>query len=152
MQQEYLTKEKYKELEKELHNLQTVRRQEIAKNLEYAKSLGDLKENAEYHQAREDQANLEERIAYLDNILKTATIMKTRHSDTVGIGSTVIIKKKGGDEKEIQIVGTEEADIASNKLSNTSPLGMAILGKKDGEVFSFEIPTGKVNYQVIKIL
>ncbi|MFC1802056.1 transcription elongation factor GreA [Patescibacteria group bacterium] len=149
--QEYLTKEKYTELEKELHELKTIKRKEIAEALEYAKSLGDLSENAEYHQARDDQANLEYRINYLDNMLKSAVIMKARRGDTVGVGSKAVIKKKKGDKKEIQIVGSEEVDMSLGKISNTSPLGRAILGKKAGEKFSFDTPSGVMEYEVVSI-
>jgi len=87
--QEYLTKEKYEELVMELDNLKKVKRKEVAESLEYAKSLGDLSENAEYQEAREWQANIEDRIAKLESILKTAEIVSNYHGDTAGIGSTV---------------------------------------------------------------
>src|SRR6266702_247731 len=92
---EYLTLEKKTELEQELAHLTTVRRKEIADALEYAKSLGDISENAEYHQAREDQANCEDRIIHLEQILKNAVIMDKHHSGLVEVGSTVIVVKKG---------------------------------------------------------
>ena len=92
---EYLTLEKKTELEGELVSLKSIRRKEIADALEYAKSLGDLSENAEYHQAREDQANCEDRIAHLEQILKNAVIMDKHHSGTVEVGTTITVVKKG---------------------------------------------------------
>lgn len=152
MEKEYLTKEKIKELALELENLKTVKRQEIAEALEYAKSLGDLKENSEYHQAREDQANTEERIQKLETILANAEVLKVKHTDTVQLGSIVVIKKKGEkDKKEYQIVGSEEADSLAGKISKESPLGQAMLGKKKKEIFDFETPAGKMHYEIVDI-
>ena len=132
---EYLTLEKKNLLEDELKQLMTVRRKEIADALEYAKSLGDLSENAEYHQAREDQANCEDRITHIEQILKNAVIMDEKHATgVVSVGSTVTIMKKGSkEEKTFALVGSEEADSVSGKISNESPLGSAILGKKKGD-------------------
>jgi transcription elongation factor GreA len=108
---EYLTLEKKTELETELQQLKSVRRKEIADALEYAKSLGDLSENAEYHQAREDQANCEERIAHLEQVLKNAVIADKHHAGFVEVGTTVVVVKKGEkDERQFTIVGSEEAD------------------------------------------
>ena len=96
---EYLTIEKKQALESELQQLKTVRRKEIADALEYAKSLGDLSENAEYHQAREDQANCEDRIAHIEQILKNAVIMDGQSTGAVNVGSTVTVVKKGSKER-----------------------------------------------------
>jgi transcription elongation factor GreA len=139
-------------LESELQTLRTVRRKEIADALEYAKSLGDLSENAEYQEARELQANIEDRIRKIDSILQNAKIITFHHSDKVEIGSTVIVKKKGSkEEKTYKIVGAEEADMAAGKLSNKSPIGSAMLGKKKGEDFSFSSPAGTMTYTIVKI-
>lgn len=149
---EYLTQEKYNELAKELTHLKTVRRKEVAENLEYAKSLGDLSENAEYQEARETQANIEDRINKLEMMLKSAVIMKLQHTETVGIGSTVTLVKAGGKDKvSYKIVGSEEADLAHGKLSINSPLGTAMLGKKNGESFTAKTPGGEVAYAVVDI-
>src|ERR1700733_7675020 len=135
---EYLTKEKLKELEAELHALKTVRRKEVAESLEAAKSLGDLSENAEYQEARELQATIEERIMKLEGIVKNAVIVERHHSDSVDIGSSVMVKKDGDKaERSYTIVGSEEADMASGKISYVSPLGKALMGKKKGDVFTF---------------
>lgn len=152
MEKEYLTKEKIKELKAELEHLRVVKRQEIAESLEYAKSLGDLKENSEYHQAREDQANTEERIVKIETILSNAEVLKVKHTDTVQLGSIVVIKKKGEKvKKEYQIVGSEEADSLAGKISKESPLGQAMLGKKSKEMFDFQTPSGKMQYEIVDI-
>ena len=148
----YLTKEKFEELELELQDLETVKRKEIAEKLEYARSLGDLSENAEYHDARGQQAEIESRINYLTDLLKYAEIFKSHHSDCVEIGSTVTIQKKKEKEKTTyKIVSPEEADISQNKISYESPLGIAMLGKKKKEEFSFKTPKGSVDYIVVDI-
>lgn len=148
-----LSQEKFDELVKELENLKTVRRSEIAKNLEYARSLGDLSENAEYQEARELQAATEERIRKLEELVKRAHIATdNKKKDIVGFGSMVSIKKEGGDEvHEYSIVGSEEADMRARKLSHVSPLGAALMGKKKGDVFTFETPNGKQTYTIQKV-
>ena len=148
---EYLTLEKKTLLEAELKNLMSVRRKEIADALEYAKSLGDLSENAEYHQAREDQANCEDRITHIEQILKNAVIMDDNHATgVVSVGSTVTVTKKGSkEEKTFAIVGSEEADSISGKISNESPLGEALLGKKKGDKVTVHAPKGDVEYTIV---
>ncbi len=149
---EYLTQEKYNELTKELDNLRTVRRKEVAESLEYAKSLGDLSENAEYQEAREMQANIEDRIKKLEAMLQSAVIMKMHHTESVNIGSTVTLLKEGAKEPvSYKIVGSEEADLAKHKLSLNSPLGQALVGKKKGERLVAKTPGGNVSYQVENI-
>lgn len=150
-EKEYLTKEKHEELTSELNNLKTVRRKEVAENLEYAKSLGDLSENAEYQEARAEQASIEERIIKLEGILKHAVIMDARHTEMVDIGSVVVVKKDGGDEVKYQIVGSEEANTAEGKISNRSPLGQAMMGRKKGDSFTFSTPKGEMKYKIINI-
>lgn len=148
-----VSQEKFDEMVAELENLKTVRRTEIAKNLEYARSLGDLSENAEYQEARELQAATEERIRKLEEIVKRAHIMTDgKKKDVVGFGSKVSIKKEGTSEShEYTIVGSEEADMRARKLSHVSPLGAAIMGKKKGDSFTFETPNGKQSYLVEKV-
>jgi transcription elongation factor GreA len=148
-----VSQEKFDEMLAELDNLKTVRRTEIAKNLEYARSLGDLSENAEYQEARELQAATEERIRKLEELVKRAHIMTDgKKKDVVGFGSSVTIKKDGGgDTHEYTIVGSEEADMRAHKLSHVSPLGAAIMGKKKGDTFTFETPNGKQTYTVEKV-
>ncbi|MGB8815795.1 MAG: transcription elongation factor GreA [Minisyncoccia bacterium] len=149
---EYLTKEKYNELSNELKDLKSNKRKEVAENLDYARGLGDLSENAEYHEAREEQANIEERISKLESILKSATVFEDRHGDHVMIGSTVTLEKVGsGEKKEYQIVGSEEADTLKGKISNRSPLGASILGKNKNDSFKFNCPSGTMTYKILDI-
>lgn len=153
-EREYLTKEKFDQLNEELKDLKTVKRKEVAESLDYARGLGDLSENAEYHEARELQANIEDRIAKLESMLKNATIMsgESSHGEHVHIGTVAIVEKAGEKEhKKFKIVGSEEADMIQGKLSNRSPLGLAILGKKVGESFTFNSPAGAMTYKIIGI-
>lgn len=147
---EYLTKEKFDEFTKELALLKGTRRKEIAESLEYAKSLGDLAENAEYHEARDTQATIEDRIARLEELLKTAQIVSSNTGDNVNVGSTVTVEKDG--KKFVySIVGSEESDVISNKISMKSPFGQSILGKKKGETFTFTAPSGELSYKITDI-
>ncbi|HEY1037544.1 MAG TPA: transcription elongation factor GreA [Candidatus Paceibacterota bacterium] len=149
---EYLSKEKFAELKKELESLKTSKRKEIADELEFAKSLGDLSENAEYHEAREAQAALEDRISQLELVLAHAEIVTTHHSDKVEVGSVVHVKKAGDKkEKAYSIVGSEEADTLAGKISFKSPLGQALLGRKKGEEFTFATPVGEAKYTIVSI-
>ena len=147
---EYLTQAKYDEFKLELEQLRTVRRKEVAENLEYAKALGDLSENAEYHEARDMQASIEDRIARLEMMLKSASIVSSHETDVVTIGSIVTVKK-GSAEKIFTFVGSEEADMSQGKISVKSPLGAAALGKKKGQSFSFKTPSGTMEYKVTDI-
>jgi transcription elongation factor GreA len=149
---EYLTKEKFDELSGELEDLKTVKRVKVAESLEYAKSLGDLSENAEYHEAREAQANIEDRIAKLETMLKSAVIMSLHHSEVIGIGSTVTLEKlKNKSNIKYKIVGSEEANLADAKLSIHSPLGAAIIGKKKDDIVKVTTPGGIVDYKITDI-
>ena len=149
----FLTQEKFEELKKQLDHLKTVRRKEVAESLEYARSLGDISENAEYQEARDMQAAIEERIQYLEQVIKEAKIVAhVKKGDVVGLGSEVTIKK--GDEKESHtytIVGSEEANIHDHKLSYLSPLGEALMGKARGDAFTFDTPGGKQSYTILKV-
>lgn len=149
---EYLTQEKFSELEKELAHLKSVKRKEIAEALEYAKSLGDLSENQEYQEARDSQAALEDRIQRLERILKSASIVSGHGNDKVAVGSTVKLER-GSDkmERTFTIVGSEEADASKGMISMRSPLGVAAMGKGKGESFSFQTPSGTMSYKIIDI-
>lgn len=152
MHTEYLTQQKFDEFKKELEYLKTERRTEIARDLEYAKSLGDLSENAEYHEARNAQAVVEDRIGHLESLLKSASIVSHKESDVVMVGSVVTLKRDSdGTKKIFTIVGSEESDAATGKISMRSPLGAASIGKKKGESFSFETPSGAMTYKVLDI-
>ena len=150
---QYLSPEKYKELEAELLELKSVKRKEIAEALEFAKSLGDLSENAEYQEARENQAAIEDRISKLENIMKHAVMIAgDHHGGIVELGSHISVRKNG--EKEIMkfaIVGSEEANVTQGKISNDSPLGKALIGKKKGDDVTVATPKGKLVYTVVGI-
>ncbi len=147
-----LSQEKFDELKEELERLTTVARKEIAESLEYARSLGDLSENAEYQAARELQAATEERIRRLEHLIKSAVIVSEKKKGTVGFGSKVVIKKKGDKaEHAYTIVGSEEADMREHKISHLSPLGESMMGKKKGEVFTFATPNGRQEYTIVEI-
>jgi transcription elongation factor GreA len=149
----YLTKDKFEELTKELEQLRTTGRKEVAEELEYSKQLGDLSENAEYHSARERQALLEDRIARLDALLKAAAIVDAHHTEVVNIGSTIELQKQG--DKKVNtytLVGTEEADVPNGKISITSPIGNAVKGKKKGDMVMVETKAGKMKYEIVKIV
>ncbi|MFA6585627.1 MAG: transcription elongation factor GreA [Candidatus Paceibacterota bacterium] len=149
---DYITEEKKKALEKELKDLKGPKRKEILDSLEYAKSLGDLSENAEYHQTREDQGKLEERIAKVEEILRNSQVVSGGGGEEIEIGSKVVVIKKGEDkEKNYQIVGSEEADMALGKISNRSPFGMALFGKRKGDDISFQTPNGEVHYKIVNV-
>ncbi len=148
---QYLSKEKHEELQQELIRLKTVERKEVALHLEDAKALGDLSENAEYHEAREQQADIEDRIAQIEDMLKNAVIISQHHSSTVEVGSSLIVKKEGGKDMDCMIVGTEEANSIDGKISHQSPLGTALMGHKAGEMVVVNTPKGPVNYTIVKI-
>ncbi|MEX2514846.1 MAG: transcription elongation factor GreA [Candidatus Paceibacterota bacterium] len=148
-QKKYITEEKKQELEDELDYLMNTRREEIAKEIERAKSMGDLSENAEYQQAREDQANAEGRIVEIKNILKSAEIVNHKKSDTVEVGSTVAVRKKySSTDQSFQIVGSEETNLAEGRVSHTAPLGEALLGHKAGDTVEVKTPGGEVVYHI----
>lgn len=151
MEKTYLSPEKRQELLVELEDLRSDKRRQIAERLEFAKSLGDLSENAEYHAAREEQADTEERINQLESILKNSEIITAHHSAKVEIGSTLLVKKPDGAETNFTIVGSEEADLPAGKISYLSPLGAALLGKKKSEEVLVATPRGEVRYKIIKI-
>ena len=151
-EREYLTKEKYKTLSEELEYLRKTKRREVAEQLEYAKSLGDLSENAEYHEARDMQGVVEDRIQKLEDILKNAVIVSSHHTETVAVSSEVTVARNGTkDEKIYTIVGGEESDLGSGKISVHSPFGEAIMGKKAGEFFTYNAPAGPITYKIIEI-
>ena len=149
---EILTKKKFKDLEKEVEVLKTQGRKQITEALVYAKSLGDLSENAEYSQAREDQAKLEDRILKIEHILKTAKIVTRHGTDFVSVGATVELQKKGDKVKRaFTIVGGEETDTVNGKISFHSPIGDALMNKRLGDTVSITTPKGIVEYVIKSI-
>ncbi|MDO8552712.1 MAG: transcription elongation factor GreA [bacterium] len=148
----YLSKEKFDEFTKELEHLKTVRRREIAEQLEYARSLGDLSENAEYEEARNLQAATEDRIRNIEESLARARIIEHPKGNIVSLGNFVTIQKQGEKEEHTyEIVGSAEANMQEHKISHLSPLGSSLMGKKKSEVFSFETPKGAQKYKIVNI-
>lgn len=152
MDKEYLTKENKQALEAELHELTGIKRKEIVLAIEYAKSLGDLSENAEYHIAREDQGKLEDRIATIEHVLKNAEVIKPSTNGIINVGSTVIVKKVGEENtRTFMIVGSEETDMLSGKISYKSPLGSQLYLKKVGDVVTVATPKGDIEYEIVLV-
>lgn len=150
----FLTSEGYLELETELNYLKTDKRNEVLNSLKEARALGDLSENAEYDSAREEQGKLEARIKEVEYILEHATIIDDAQTekDKVTIGSTVSLQYGGDDEvEEYRIVGSQEADPFNNKISNESPIAMAILGKKVGDMAEVDSPNGTYKVKIVKV-
>ncbi|HEX2620964.1 MAG TPA: transcription elongation factor GreA [Phototrophicaceae bacterium] len=149
----YLTAEGAEELRRELDDLLTIKRPELAIKLKEAVAEGDLKENANYHDAKEQQAFIEGRIQYLENILRAAIIISNDGStDEVRIGSEVTIREEGSDEDETyMIVGAAEANPREGKISQKSPIGSALLGKKKGDKVKVQTPNGSSIFKIKKI-
>ena len=149
MEKEFLTKEKRDELKKELDYRKSEKRQEILDRIAFAKSLGDLSENAEYHDAKNEQGKNEARISQLEYILKHSVIVDGGNGDEVVLGSRVtLFHTKKEVEKEYQLVGKEEADITVGKIGFDSPLGSALMGKKKGDIVEVKTPRGVVEYEI----
>ena len=146
----HLSPERLEDLKKELIELKTVKRTGIAERLKRAKELGDLSENAEYMEAREEQNQIETRIVELEDMVKNAVVIKHAASGKVQIGSTVEVEKDG-QKMTFSIVGPNEADPPSGKISNESPLGKTFLEKKAGETAKAKTPSGEVSYKILSI-
>jgi transcription elongation factor GreA len=148
--EKYVTKEGLKKLKKELEERKTTRRKEITHRIGEAIKLGDLSENAEYHEAKDDQGMNEARIRELDNIIKNAVIIKKSNKDSVDFGCTIKVKINDI-EKEYTLVGASESDPTQGLISNESPLGEAFVGKKVGEIVEVDAPSGMLKYEIISI-
>ena len=146
----YLTPEGMEKLKRELDTLENVTRRELAEKLNYAISFGDLKENAAYHQAKEQQGFVEGRISELKSIIGGSRVVDHKDSGHVQIGS-IVVMACGGARDEYQIVGPDEADIFCGKVSYRSPLGAAIFGKCAGSKITIETPGGKTEYEILEI-
>lgn len=149
-----LTKEGLAKLQAELDDLKYVKRKELAARIKLAISYGDLKENSEYHSAKNDQSFMETRIIVLEKMLNKAKVVNSGDLDstTVKVGTVVVVNDIELSEKmEYQIVGPAEADVLDNKISYESPLGKGLIGKQVGNVISIEAPMGVVKYEVLEI-
>lgn len=145
----YLTKEGLAKLKEELHHLVHIRRREIATRIQEAKELGDLSENAEYQEAKNEQAFNEGRIEEIENMLRNVSLIEADHPTNgfVQVGSSLEVEHKG-QSLVLHIVGSNEADPTSGRISNESPLGRALLGKRRGEVITVDTPRGAIAYTI----
>lgn len=149
----YITAEGLSKLKAELGFLKTAKRKEIAERIHEAKELGDLSENAEYTEAKEEQAFVEGRILQLEDTIKNVQVIKLggRHSDHADIGSLITAKAQNGKEMNYRIVGSSEADPTKGFISNESPIGKAFIGKRKGEIVAVVTPRGKVEFQILHV-
>ncbi len=149
----YLTPEGLQKIEDELQYLKTIRREEIALKLETAIRQGDLKENADYHDAKNEQGFVEARIRNLEDSLRRSQVIKeVSSSDTVRVGSTVTVSEEGYDDVETyHIVGAHEADPGNGRISNESPIGRALLGAHSGDTVRAETPNGEIRFVIQSI-
>lgn len=148
--EQIISPEGFQKLKEELELLQKTRRREIAERIESAKEMGDLSENAEYTEAKEEQAFNEGRIMELHNLLKNVQVVAKENEDVIGMGSR-IIAEVGGQKKEFTIVSFNEAEPSAGKISNESPLGIAFLGKSQGDRLIVNTPKGAAEYKIIKV-
>jgi len=148
----YLTREKLEELKQELKNLKEIKRPAVIKKIKEARALGDLSENAEYQSAREEQSFIEGKIAELEYMIKNAKIIERvcKREEGVGLGCKVLCAMDG-EKQEFTIVGSAEVDVTKGKISNESPIGQALLGKKVGDIVEVEVPNGKIRYKILDI-
>jgi transcription elongation factor GreA len=149
-----LTSEGYKKLQKEIEYLANDKRRDVAERIRVAREFGDIAENAEYDDAKNEQAHLEARIALLEERLKAARVVTKKEikSGEVSIGTKVRLKDMAANQTvEYHIVGSAEADPAEHKLSNESPVGKAIMGRKKGEVVEVTAPRGALKYKILDI-
>jgi len=150
----YLTKQGAEELQAELDDLLTVKRPALAQKLKEAIALGDLSENADYIDAKEQQGFLEGRIRYLESVLRSATIIENEEKGPAGVvqvGSTVTVVQKGEEPETYTIVGAAEANPREGKISNESPLGAALLGHRASDKVTYEAPGGKLTFKIKNI-
>ena len=154
MKEVILTPEGYEKLKREIQTLQTEKRREVAERIRVAREFGDIAENAEYDDAKNEQAMLEHRIATLEDRLLAARVISKKEisKDTVSVGSKVRVKNMdAGKTFEYHIVGSAEANPAENKLSNESPVGKAIIGHKKGDVVEVSAPRGALKFKILEI-
>ncbi len=154
MHKEPMTEAGYAKITKELEKLKTVTRGEVAKEIQEARELGDLKENAEYHAAKDKQGLMEGRISFLENIVANAQIIKPEDlaHQKISFGSTVVLLNLDTDEeKKYTIVGSVEADMEKGYISFNSPLAKQLLGKEEGDEFTAKLPSGEVDFEILEV-
>ena len=148
-----MSRERYEELQKELEYMQTVREKEVAELIKEARSYGDLSENSEYDEAKEEQGKLYSKIAEYKNLLENAEIVERVHrAGVVSIGSTVkVLDVELGEEEEYQIVGSQEANPMAKRISDDSPFGRGLIGHKIGETVTVAAPAGDLQFEIINV-
>lgn len=149
-----LTQDGLKKLEDELENLKSVKRREVAERIKVAIGYGDISENSEYEDAKNEQAFIEGQIITLEKMLRNARIINNDdiNTDIIGVGNTVLVEDlEFGDTMEYTIVGSAESDPLNNKISNESPVGKAIIGKQKGSVVDVNVPAGVIQYKIVDI-
>ena len=147
-----LTRAGLNKLENELHNLKVNKRQEIAEKIKEAREQGDLSENAEYDAAKDEQREIEERIVAIESLLKNAEVVDDAEEGTINIGCKVkLFDKEFGEEVEYMIVGSTEANSLQGKISNESPVGMALLRHRVGDEVTIETQAGVLEYKVLSV-
>ena len=149
----YLSREGLEKLRSELEHLRTVRRQDMAARIQQSRERGGTVSNAEYEEAKNELAFTEGRILTLDNMLNNAIIIDEAHGerDMVGVGATVSVQDQNGKSVKYTITGSAEADPSQGKISNVSPIGKSLLGKRVGEVTEVNIPSGKIRLEILSI-
>lgn len=148
----YITRDGLEKLKKEITELKTVKRKEIIEKIQKAKEMGDLSENAEYADAKEQQSFIEGRIVELENLINNAVIIEEsgKSGQEIYLGTTVKILSPNNEQKEYKIVGSNEADPDQGLISNESPLGRAFLGKKTGDKVKVQTPKGEIEYTILE--
>lgn len=146
-----MTQQGYEQLKEELDRLENKDRPAIAKMLKDAIAQGDLSENFAYHDAKDRQADIEERIAFLKEEIKNAVVEKASSTDTVTVGSTVVLESQDKKQRSYTVTGQEEADPSQNKISYDSPIGESLMNKKQGDVVEVQTPVGTRTYTIVEI-
>lgn len=147
----YITSDGITRLENELHDLKVSRRQEIAEDIQKSKGIGGIVDNAAYEDAKNEQAFIEGRILTLENMLNTAVLISKPSNDTARVGSTVTVHQIHGPKKNYVIVGSPESDPSAGKISNVSPIGKALIGKRVGDKTTISAPAGQIELEITKI-
>ena len=152
---QYLTAQKFDELQKELDHLKSERRKEVAEHLEYAKKLGDLSENAEYHMAKQRQTFVDARLGQLKRRMAELSLVNLANipRDKAGFGSTVVVFDSTKDEEIVyRLVTSEESDVSKGLISTTSPIGRGLVGKRVGDIATIVTPNGKRELEILKLI
>ena len=148
-----MSEERFQELKEELRYLQTVREKEVAQQIREARSFGDLTENSEYDEAKTEQGKLYAKIAEIKNLVENAEIVHAAvKTDSVGIGSNVTVRDlEFGSEETYEIVGSQEADPAMGRISDDSPFGKGLMGKRKGDTVEVEAPAGALKFEIVSV-